>query len=475
MEKSNIGLIGLGIMGQNLALNLADKGWSVSVWNRPKSGASESVADHFVRVRGKGKSIIACEELEDFAQTLQRPRIVMLMVTAEAVTEVIEKIIPYLDEDDIIIDGGNSNFEDTERRVDELYKRGFYFIGAGISGGEEGALHGASIMPGGAVEAWPVVKPILQSIAAIAEDGTPCCEWVGSGGAGHYVKMVHNGIEYAEMQLIAEVYSLMKQVGNMNNEEMGLIFARWNETDMRSYLIEITSKILRHRDVTGDYVLDKILDVANQKGTGRWSVQNALNLNEPLDMVAEAVFARDLSEKKKLRETLGRTYNRDTNLALYQRDELLAQLFDTLSVSRIVSYAQGFSLMRKASDTYQWNLNYASVALIWREGCILRSELLNSIAKAFLSNSQLENLLAVSSFSEKVKHTLPSWKKIIAIAVKEEITIPALSAALNYFYGITTAHLSANLIQAQRDFFGAHTFERIDEPRGSFFHELWRS
>lgn len=475
MDKSNIGLIGLGVMGRNLALNLADKGWTVSVWNRSEPNAAESVADRFVRKRGAGKSIIACDELGDFADTLQRPRIVMLMVTADAVGEVIEKIIPYLDEDDVIIDGGNSNFEKTERRVDELYNRGFYFIGAGISGGEEGALHGASIMPGGAEEAWPVVKPILQSIAAKAEDGTPCCEWIGRGGSGHYVKMIHNGIEYAEMQLIAEVYALMKRVGELNNEEMGLVFAHWNETDLRSFLIEITSKILRHRDVTGAYVVDKILDVANQKGTGRWSVQNALDLNEPLDLIAEAVFARDLSEKKKLREVLSRIYNRADRITLYQRDELLLQLHDTLSVSRITSYAQGFSLMKKASEVYHWKLNLASVALIWRNGCILRSELLNLIAEAFLSNSQLESLLAVPSFCKKVKNAVPSWKKIVGIAAKEEIALPAISAGLNYFYGITAAHSPANLIQAQRDFFGAHTFERIDEPRGSFFHELWRS
>lgn len=475
MDKSNIGLIGLGVMGQNLVLNMADKGWTVSVWNRQEPGESESVASRFVRERGHGKPIIACEELDDFVDTLQRPRVVMLMVTASAVGEVIEKVIPYLDEDDIIIDGGNSNFEDTERRVNDLYNRGFYFIGAGVSGGEEGALHGASIMPGGAEEAWPVVKPILQSIAAKAEDGTPCCEWIGKGGAGHYVKMVHNGIEYAEMQLIAEVYSLMKRVGNLNNEEMGLIFTRWNETDLHSFLIEITGKILRHRDVTGAYVVDKILDVANQKGTGRWSVQNALDLNEPLDLIAEAVFARDLSEKKKLREMLSRVYCREDSLTLYQRDELLQPLHDTLGVSRIISYAQGFSLLKKASTVYHWELNLASVALIWRNGCILRSELLNPIAEAFLENHQLENLLASPSFSKKVKIALPSWKKMVALAVREEIPVPAISSALHYFYSITAAHLPANLIQAQRDFFGAHTFERVDQPRGSFFHELWRS
>jgi len=475
MEKSNIGLIGLGVMGQNLALNLADKGWMVSVWNRQRAGKTESVADRFVKERGKGKSIIACEELDDFCDTLQRPRVVMLMVTADAVDEVIENIIPYLDEDDIIIDGGNSNFEDTERRVKELYDRGFYFVGAGVSGGEEGALHGASIMPGGAEEAWPVVKPILQSIAARAEDGVPCCEWMGKGGAGHYVKMVHNGIEYAEMQLITEVYSLMKRIGNMNNEEMGLVFAHWNETDLRSFLIEITSKILRHRDVTGAYVVDKILDVANQKGTGRWSVQNALDLNEPLDLIAAAVFARDVSEKKQLREKLGRIYSQDSNLTLYQRDELIQLLHETLGVSRMVSYAQGFSLLEKASEAYHWNLNLASVALIWRNGCILRSDLLNHIAEAFFVNPQLENLLADSSFSKKVKMALPSWIKVVTIAVKEGIPLSAISSAIHYFYSVTTAHLPVNLIQAQRDFFGAHTFERVDEPRGAFFHELWRS
>lgn len=475
MEKSNIGLIGLGVMGQNLALNLADKGWMVSVWNRQGPGEAESVADRFVRERGKGKSVIACKGLDDFCDTLQRPRVVMLMVTANAVDEVIENVIPYLDEGDIIVDGGNSNFEDTGRRVKELYERGFYFVGAGVSGGEEGALHGASIMPGGAEEAWPVVKPILQSIAAKAEDGTPCCEWIGKGGAGHYVKMAHNGIEYAEMQLIAEVYSLMKRIGNMNNEEMGLLFTHWNETDLRSFLIEITGKILRHRDVTGAYVVDKILDVANQKGTGRWSVQNALDLNEPIGLIAEAVFARDVSGKKQLREKLGRIYSQESNLTLYQRDELVQPLYETLSVSRIVSYAQGFSLLKKASEVYRWNLNLASVALIWRNGCILRSELLNPIAEAFLVNPQLENLLADPFFSKRVKTSLPSWKKVVTMAVKEEVPLPAVSSALHYFYSVTTAHLPANLIQAQRDFFGAHTFERVDEPRGAFFHELWRS
>lgn len=474
MKKSDIGLIGLGVMGENLALNMAQNGWQVSVWNRTVPGIEEGIVDRFVEGRAKGKSIIGCEEMEDFVDTLAKPRVIMMMVRAgEAVDELIEKLVPYLSPGDILIDGGNSNFEDTERRVKELEERGFYFIGAGVSGGEEGALNGASIMPGGAAEAWPVVRPILQSIAAKAPDGAPCCQWVGPGGSGHFVKMIHNGIEYGDMQLISEAYFLMYRLMDMNNEEMGDIFHRWNEGKLQSYLIEITGYILKHKDVSREYLIDKILDVAGQKGTGKWSVINALDLGMPLDLISTAVFARNLSAGKTLREKASRAYRRDAAVPVYGRRELLPQIQETLYASKLVSYAQGFGVLKRASGFYHWNLNLSSIALIWRAGCIIRSSFLDDIARAFGEEATLPDLLLAPHFESELKTALPSWRKVVSIAALEGLAVPAFSSALNYFYGLTTERLPANMIQAQRDYFGAHTFERTDGERGTFFHEDW--
>lgn len=472
--KSNIGLIGLGVMGENLALNMAHNGWKVSVWNRTVPGVEEGVVDRFIEGRAKGENIVGCETLEDFVDTLQKPRIVMMMVRAGSpVDELIEKIVPYLYQGDILIDGGNSNFEDTARRVKNMSERGFYFIGAGVSGGEEGALNGASIMPGGAVEAWPTVRPVLQSIAAKAADGTPCCEWVGPGGSGHFVKMIHNGIEYGDMQLISEGYFLLKKLHQMGNEEMGSLFAHWNEGKLRSYLVEITGYILKHKDATGKYLIDKILDVAGQKGTGKWSVINALELGMPLELIATAVFERNLSGEKALREHAAKVYAHKAITTVHEKDELVKWIEETLYASKIVSYAQGFGVLKRASEKYDWNLNLATIARLWRGGCIIRSAFLDDIAEAFEQNRDLENLLLAPYFEKEIRGALPYWKKLVATAATEEVSSPAFASALNYFYSLTSEHLPANLIQAQRDYFGAHTFERIDEERGKFFHENW--
>lgn len=474
MKQSNIGLIGLGVMGENLALNMERNGWQVSVWNRTVKGVEEGVVDRFMEGRGKGKNIIGCEELDDFADTLSRPRVVMMMVKAgKAVDDTIERLVPYLSQGDIVIDGGNSNFEDTARRVKNMEERGFYFIGAGVSGGEEGALNGASIMPGGSVEAWPVVRPILQSIAAKAEDGSPCCEWIGPGGSGHFVKMVHNGIEYGDMQLISEAYFLMHRLLQLTNEEMGEIFSRWNEGKLKSYLIEITGHIFRHKDATGEYLIDMILDVAGQKGTGKWSVINALDLGMPLDLIAAAVFARNLSAEKTLREKASRAYQRSQEMVVYDRENMLKAIHDTLYASKLVSYAQGFSMLKRASEVYHWDLNLSAIALIWRGGCIIRSAFLDDIAEAFREDQHLADLLLAPVFEIEIVSALPSWKRTVNAALTEGLAVPAFSSALNYFYALTTENSPANLIQAQRDYFGAHTYERVDEKRGEFFHEDW--
>lgn len=474
MDKSNIGLIGLAVMGENLALNLANHGWKVSVYNRTVKGVEEGVVDRFINGRAKGTGIKGYTEIKDFVESLDKPRVIMMMVRAgKAVDELIEQLLPYLSMGDILIDGGNSNFEDTARRVAYVESKGFYFIGAGVSGGEEGALNGASIMPGGSVEAWPVVKPILQSIAAKAEDGAPCCEWVGPGGSGHFVKMIHNGIEYGDMQLISESYFVMLKLLHLSNDEMGGIYDTWNAGKLKSYLIEITSHIMRHKDAHGEYLIDKILDAAGQKGTGKWSVINALELGMPLNLIATAVFERNISSLKELREQASRHYPKRDCMAVYNKELLLTDLRETLYASKIVSYAQGFDVLKRASEVFDWNLNLATIARLWRGGCIIRSVFLNDIAAAFEQDKNLQNLLLAPYFEAEIKYALPSWKKLVAEAMKEELAVPAFSSALNYFYSLTTNRLPANLIQAQRDYFGAHTFERIDESRGHFFHENW--
>lgn len=475
MEKSDIGLIGLAVMGENLAINMERNGWKVSVWNRTVTGFEEGVVDRFMSGRGRDKNIAGYADLKDFIDSLKSPRKIMIMVKAGfPVDETIGKITPYLSEGDIIIDGGNSDFRDTERRVTELGKLGFHLVGAGISGGEEGALNGASIMPGGSEAAWPQVKSILQSIAARSEEGIPCCDWVGPGGAGHYVKMIHNGIEYSDMQLIAEAYSIMQHLTGLTNDDISNIFSDWNKRKLKSYLIEITARILHYRDSTGNYIIDNILDVAGQKGMGKLSVINALELFMPLATVATAVFERNISTEKELRERGAEIFPRDSKTA---KDDIIKELPDnlleSLYLSRLISYAQSFSLMRKASYDYGWYLNLSMIAGLWLNGCVIRSDLLKKVSKAFKADPDLPNLIFYQDFSEEIKESLPAWKEVIAISVQVELPTPALTSALNYYYSITSKNLPANLIQAQRDYFGAHTFERTDDRRGIFFHEDW--
>lgn len=472
--KSDIGLIGLAVMGENLALNLERNNWKVSVYNRTVPDVEEGVVERFMNGCGKGKKIEGHTDVASFVQSLEQPRKVMMMVRAGSpVDELMEQLFPLLSPGDILIDGGNSNYEDTNRRVALAESKGFLFVGAGVSGGEEGALNGASIMPGGSVEAWPEVKPILQSIAAKAPDGTPCCEWVGPAGAGHFVKMIHNGIEYGDMQLIAEAYWVLKNFLKVNNEELSTIFSYWNQGKLRSYLIEITAQILKHKDKYGGYLIDKILDAAGQKGTGKWSVINAMDLGMPLGLIAAAVFERSLSGQKELRKEAAEHYTYRANYLVYNKPELVLDVYSALYASKLVSYAQGFAVLQQASDTYGWNLNLASIARMWRAGCIIRSNFLNDIAKAYEAKEKPEHLLLAPYFREEIKQVFPGWQRMVVYVVQRGLPAPAFSSALNYFYSLTSKNLPANLIQAQRDYFGAHTFERTDEKRGEFFHENW--
>lgn len=473
-NKTDIGLIGLAVMGENLALNLESRGWHVSVYNRTVPGVEEGVVERFINGRAKGLNIEGYTDLADFVNSIALPRKIMMMVRAgSAVDELMEQLFPYLSPGDILIDGGNSNFEDTNRRVAVAESKGFLFIGSGVSGGEEGALNGASIMPGGSVAAWQEVKPILQSIAAKAPDGTPCCDWVGPAGSGHFVKMIHNGIEYGDMQLIAEAYWVMKRLLDLDNEEMADIFAHWNEGKLRSYLIEITTNILRHKDKAGGYLLDKILDSSGQKGTGKWSVINAMELNMPLGLIATAVFERSLSAQKDLRELASRQFPNKHTQAVYNKPELVKEIYAALYASKLVSYAQGFAVLQKASDSFGWNLDLSSIARMWRGGCIIRSIFLNDIAAAFETEDKPKHLLLAPYFRDEIKGLLPGWKGLVAQAMREELPVPAFSSALNYFYSLVSADLPANMIQAQRDYFGAHTYERVDRDRGIFFHTNW--
>ena len=474
LNKTDIGLIGLAVMGENLALNMADKGWNVSVYNRTVPGVEEGVVERFINGRAKGKSIQGYTDIADFVASIATPRKIMMMVRAgNAVDELMEQLFPLLSEGDILIDGGNSNYEDTNRRVVLAEKKGFRFVGAGVSGGEEGALNGASIMPGGSESAWEEVKPILQSIAAKASDGTPCCQWIGPAGSGHFVKMIHNGIEYGDMQLIAEAYWVMKKLLDLNNEQMAQVFSYWNEGKLRSYLIEITANILRHKDKTGDYLIDKILDTAGQKGTGKWSVINAMELGMPLGLIATAVFERSLSAQKTLRESASKQFVSHHSQVVYNKPEMVKDIYSALYASKLVSYAQGFAVLQRASEAFGWNLDLASIARMWRGGCIIRSIFLNDIAAAFEAKEKPKHLLLAPYFKEEMQQLLPGWKQLVAQAMKEELPVPAFSSALNYFYSLVSAKLPANMIQAQRDYFGAHTFERVDELRGQFYHENW--
>lgn len=472
MSKTNIGLIGLAVMGENLALNMERNGFRVSVYNRAE-GAETNVVKNFIEGRGAGKNFEGYTDLEAFVQSIERPRKIMMMIRAgKPVDLVIEGLLPYLEAGDIVIDGGNSNWEDSERREAYLRERGIYFVGAGVSGGEEGALNGPAIMPGGAVEAWEHIAPIFTKIAAKAEDGAPCCSWVGGGGSGHFVKMVHNGIEYGDMQLISEAYGMMKEQGQLDNDTMSSVLGEWNQGKLNSYLIEISSEILAHKNSEGAYLIDLILDTAGQKGTGKWSVINSLEYGTPLNLISAAVYERSLSASKDLRVEAAKAFGRTVHLDADAKT-LVAQLHDCLYASKLVSYAQGFGLMQQASRERGWGLDLASIARLWRGGCIIRSGFLGQIAAAYERNSELSHLLLDEYFRSEVQAALPAWRQVVAEASLAGIPVQAFSTALNYFYSLTTDRLPANMLQAQRDYFGAHTFERVDRPRGEFFHENW--
>ncbi len=469
MKKADIGLVGLAVMGENLVMNMESKGFTVAVYNR-----TVEKVDAFVNGRGKGLNIIGTHSLEDLVANLERPRKVFLMVKAGAAVDgMIDNLIPLLEPGDIIIDGGNSHFPDTIRRTALVESKGLLYVGTGVSGGEEGALKGPSMMPGGSPAAWPFVKPIFQAICAKVEDGSPCCDWVGENGAGHFVKMVHNGIEYGDMQLICECYQLMRDLLGMSDDEMHKVFAEWNKTELDSYLIEITRDILAYKDEDGSALVEKILDTAGQKGTGKWTGISALDEGVPLTLIGEAVFARCLSAMKAERVVAAKVFNRPKPAFTGDKAAFVDALRQALFASKIVSYAQGYTLMRTAAKTYGWNLNYGGIALMWRGGCIIRSVFLGKIKEAYDNNPELSNLLLDPYFKETVEKLVPAWRTVAAAAVSYGIPAPAMTSALSYFDGYTSERLPANLLQAQRDYFGAHTYERIDQPRGEFFHTNW--
>ncbi len=469
MKKSDIGLIGLAVMGENLVMNMESKGFTVSVYNR----TAEKVTK-FINGRAKGKNIVGTYSLEELVESLEKPRKVMMMIKAgSSVDEMIEKLIPLLDEGDIIIDGGNSHFPDTARRTEYVEKRGLLYIGTGVSGGEEGALKGPSMMPGGSAAAWESVKPIFQAICAKVEDGTPCCDWVGENGAGHFVKMVHNGIEYGDMELICEAYQLMKNLLGMSDDEMHEVFSKWNEGELDSYLIEITRDILAYKDTDGSPIVEKILDTAGQKGTGKWTGIAALDEGIPLTLVVEAVFARSLSAMKEERVEASKILTGPKAEFKGDKAQFIEDIENALFASKIVSYAQGYTLMRSAAKTYDWNLNYGGIALMWRGGCIIRSIFLGKIKDAFDKNPNLTNLLLDPYFKEIMDKAQDGWRRVCATAMMNGIALPAMTSALSYYDGYRCERLPANLLQAQRDYFGAHTYERVDHARGEFFHTNW--
>ncbi len=469
MKKADIGLIGLAVMGENLVLNMESKGFTVAVYNR-----TTDKVKNFVEGRAAGKNIIGCYSIQELVDSLAKPRKVMMMVKAgQAVDQLIDQLLPYLEEGDILIDGGNSHFPDTIRRTSYVESKGLLYVGSGVSGGEEGALNGPSMMPGGSEKAWPYVKPIFQAICAKVEDGSPCCDWVGENGAGHFVKMVHNGIEYGDMQLICEAYQLMRDGLGMTAEEMHQVFAAWNNTELDSYLIEITRDILGYKDENGEVTVNYILDTAGQKGTGKWTAISALDEGVPLTLIGEAVYARCLSAKKDERVKAAAAFPKTYPAFEGDKAAFIECIRKALYASKIISYAQGYDLMSTAAKTYNWNLNYGGIALMWRGGCIIRSVFLGKIKDAYDNNPALENLLMDDYFGATIKELVPAWREVVAYAVKAGIPMPAFSSALSYFDGYTTASLPANLLQAQRDFFGAHTYERIDTPRGQVFHTNW--
>jgi 6-phosphogluconate dehydrogenase len=467
--KADIGLIGLAVMGQNLVLNMDDHGFTVAVFNR-----TTSKVDEFIDGNAKGTNLIGTYSIEEFVGVLKRPRRLMLMIKAgKPVDATIESLIPHLEDGDIIIDGGNSNYQDSIRRTKYLESKGLRFIGAGVSGGEDGARFGPSIMPGGSEDAWPYVKDILQSIAAKVEDGTPCCDWVGSDGAGHFVKMVHNGIEYGDMQLISEAYHLLKTVLGLSHAEMHAVFDEWNRGVLDSYLIEITADIMAVKDEDGSPLLGKILDAAGQKGTGRWTAINALELGIPLTLIGEAVLARSLSALTDERSEAAKVLTGPEPHFEGDKAAFVDDIRQALYAAKIISYTQGYMLMRNAAQEFNWDLNHGSIALMWREGCIIRSVFLGKIKEAYDTNPTLSNLLLDPYFKNEIENAQAAWRRVTAKAVENGIPVPAMSSALAFYDGYRSERLPANLIQAQRDYFGAHTYERVDQPRGEFFHTNW--
>jgi 6-phosphogluconate dehydrogenase len=472
--KGDIAMIGLAVMGQNLILNMNDHGFTVVAYNR-----TVEKVDDFLAKEAKGTNVIGARSIEEVVRNLKRPRRVMMLVKAgKPVDEFIEQLIPHLEPGDIIIDGGNSLFDDTARRVKYVESKGLLYIGTGVSGGEEGARRGPSIMPGGSPAAWPHVKDIFQGVAAKVEGGTPCCDWVGEGGAGHYVKMVHNGIEYGDMQLICEAYNIMKNGLGLSPDEMHNVFAEWNQGDLDSYLIEISRDILAKKDDDGSPLVDKILDTAGQKGTGKWTVINSQELGIPITLMAEAVYARCVSALKDERVKAARKLKGPRPTIGAAKKEVTRKAFiedikSALYASKIVSYAQGYMLMRAAAAEYKWNLNYGGIALMWRGGCIIRSRFLGRIKEAYENNQKLTNLMLDDYFRGEIKKSQKGWRNVVATAAKKGIPVPAFSTALAFYDQYRSAVLPANLLQAQRDYFGAHTYERVDKPRGEFFHTNW--
>ncbi len=467
--KHTIGVAGLAVMGENLVLNMASKGFSVAVYNR-----TYEKTERFLSGRAEGKEITGFQEIKDFVQSLESPRKILMMLKAgNPVDQFIEQLLPHLEKGDIVIDGGNSNYHDTIRRQNYLEEKGLRFIGTGVSGGEEGALKGPSIMPGGSLEAWPFIEPVFTAAAAKVEDGSSCCAWMGPGGAGHFVKMVHNGIEYGDMQLICEAYHFMKVILQMSPDEIHSVFVRWNEGELSSYLIEITADITAYLDTDGNPLVDKILDAAGQKGTGKWTVNAALDFGVPLSLISESVFGRCLSSFKDLRVAASEQIQGKVSAFEGNKEEILKDLGSALYGAKIISYTQGFGLLQAASEELGWDLNYADIARIWRGGCIIRSVFLDRIADAYTKDMKLANMLLDPYFNTTVTDAQASLRRVIAAAVMAGVPMPCHSAGINYLDGLRTAYLPANLLQAQRDYFGAHMYERVDKARGEWFHTNW--
>ncbi len=469
MSKANIGMIGLAVMGENLTLNIESKGYTIAAYD-----IDLARTDNFIKGRAKNKQIIGTKSLEEFVSNIESPRIIMMMIKAGSpIDSVIESLLPLLDKGDIIIDGGNSYYKDTIRRTNYVESKELYFIGSGVSGGEEGALNGPSLMPGGSSEAWKKVKDIFVNISAKTSNNEACVDWIGKNGAGHFVKMVHNGIEYGDIQLITEVYHIMRENLNMGAYEIGEVFDTWNKGKLDSYLIDITAKILKYKDVDGSPLIDKILDTAGQKGTGKWTAVDSLIEGVPLSIITESVYARFLSSIKEERVYASKLYNKKLTKFTGNKKEYINQLENALYTSKIMSYSQGFALLRQASKEYEWNLNYGSIALLWRGGCIIRSIFLDDIKNAFTKDPSIPNLMIDDVFKSELSNNISDLRTVVANAVLSGVPVPALSASISYFDGYTTEKLPANLLQAQRDFFGAHTYERLDKPRGEFFHTNW--